>query len=240
MLRKRSFLFCAAFSFSETLMPFCECVRLVPKRGSLRSPVLCWGVPTYTTPHTIGRSLSSKYFDRCDLPKTAVRRNLSFLKLSLDSGGGGDVAGIATTMEEQQIEKVWRHIKKPLLRIGKSGVNVSHVNSLLELLDAHGAVKVKINSNKLGNLEDVARSIAEGAAVARPSEDDQSSPSAQILRVRFMDRTILFGRSGLETEVASGKYPPAPAPKWVSKEEYLAQKAEKENAEKKFWNKENE
>jgi hypothetical protein len=47
-------------------------------------------------------------------------------------------------------EKVWRHAKKPLLRIGAKGATHSHGNSLRQLLEDHTVVKVKVNTRKFG------------------------------------------------------------------------------------------
>ena len=51
------------------------------------------------------------------------------------------------------IEKAWRHVKKPLLRIGSKGAAPSHGNSLRQLLEQHDTVKVKINTWKLGKIK---------------------------------------------------------------------------------------
>lgn len=48
------------------------------------------------------------------------------------------------------IEKAWRHAKKPLLRIGSKGFSKSHGNSLRQLLEDHVIVKVKLNTDKYG------------------------------------------------------------------------------------------
>jgi hypothetical protein len=48
------------------------------------------------------------------------------------------------------MEKVWRHAKKPLLRIGSKGATHSHGNSLRQLLEDHTVVKVKCNLKKFG------------------------------------------------------------------------------------------
>jgi len=147
--------------------------------------------------------------------------------------GANDVPISAPTMDEEDVEKVWRHVRKAMLRIGASGVTPSHANSLLELLDAHGAVKVKISTDRAGKLDEVARSLAERAAEIRPPSHDGPAP-AEVLRVRGMDRTVLFGIGGLAAKVVAGKYPPAPKAKWVSKEEYLAGKQMVEEEVDKF------
>jgi len=48
------------------------------------------------------------------------------------------------------MEKTWRYIKKPLLSIGAKGATFSHGNSLRQLLEAHTAVKVKVNIKQFG------------------------------------------------------------------------------------------
>lgn len=49
-----------------------------------------------------------------------------------------------------QDEKVWRCVKKPLLRIGSKGATHAHGNSLRQLLEDHTVVKVKVNTKKFG------------------------------------------------------------------------------------------
>lgn len=66
------------------------------------------------------------------------KRNIA---ISLHSSGTTD----AVESLHPSIEKVWRYVKKPLLRVGSKGASKSHGNSLKELLQAHTAVKVKIN-----------------------------------------------------------------------------------------------
>jgi len=56
-----------------------------------------------------------------------------------------------TTFEEN-MERAWRHAKKPLLRIGKHGAGETHGNALKELLAAHTVVKVKVNGIFYGML----------------------------------------------------------------------------------------
>jgi hypothetical protein len=51
------------------------------------------------------------------------------------------------------IEKAWRHAKKVLLRIGGKGVTATHGNSLRQLLEDHTVVKVKVNTQKYGELK---------------------------------------------------------------------------------------
>ena len=46
------------------------------------------------------------------------------------------------------LEELWRAHSKPLLRVGANGVKDSHRNSLVELLEAHPYVCVKVNGAK--------------------------------------------------------------------------------------------
>jgi len=57
------------------------------------------------------------------------------------------------------MEKTWRHVKKPMLRIGSKGAAPSHGNSLRELLEQHDAVKVKVNTYKLGEIFYIASKV---------------------------------------------------------------------------------
>lgn len=50
------------------------------------------------------------------------------------------------TSTDEAKEIVWRHVKKPLLRLGAKGASASHGNSLKQLLEDHTAVKVKVNT----------------------------------------------------------------------------------------------
>ena len=51
---------------------------------------------------------------------------------------------------DNNMESVWRFIKKPLLRLGSKGISPSHGNSLRELLKSHRVIKVKVNNRKDG------------------------------------------------------------------------------------------
>ena len=54
----------------------------------------------------------------------------------------------ATAPEGADLEELWRAHSKPLLRVGANGVKESHRNSLVELLEAHPYVCVKVNGAK--------------------------------------------------------------------------------------------
>mmetsp|Transcript_5230 Transcript_5230/g.7069 ORF Transcript_5230/g.7069 Transcript_5230/m.7069 type:complete len:188 (-) Transcript_5230:181-744(-) len=102
---------------------------------------------------------------------------------------------------DKNMEIAWRHIKKPLLRIGKSGMTESHGNSLRDLLSQHQAVKVKINTNKLGTLEEVFYQLKEY------TENAGSSKGVELLRVRPSDSTIMVGSAGLSELISQGEFP---------------------------------
>ncbi len=101
------------------------------------------------------------------------------------------------------IDKAWRYLPKPLLRIGGKGVSDSHGNSLKELLNAHTAVKVKINSSKLGSLEDVFEILK--AQV----EKKGNISGVELLHIRKSENTIMLGKNGTMKEILEGKFPPA-------------------------------
>jgi len=61
-----------------------------------------------------------------------------------------EYTGILFSTENDNMEKTWRYIKKPLLRVGSKGATTSHGNSLRELLASHKVVKVKVNGLKEG------------------------------------------------------------------------------------------
>ena len=77
------------------------------------------------------------------------------LSNTLDDNMDNEEAATTTTAESpppplSSLEKTWRYVKKPLLRIGNKGPSKSHGNSLRELLVHHTVVKVKINTHKMG------------------------------------------------------------------------------------------
>lgn len=52
--------------------------------------------------------------------------------------------------EGEQLQ-LWNSVARSLLRLGKSGMQPSHTNSLKELLAAHTLVKVQVNSARTPN-----------------------------------------------------------------------------------------
>ncbi len=100
------------------------------------------------------------------------------------------------------IDKAWRYVPKPLLRIGGKGVADSHGNSLKELLNAHTVVKVKINSDKLGSLEDVFETL-KALVVTKGKMSD-----VELIHVRKSENTILIGKEGTMENIRKGDFPP--------------------------------
>lgn len=74
------------------------------------------------------------------------------------SSSNGDP--ISFTDEEQR--QLWDSVSRSLLKLGKSGLSDTHVNSLKELLAAHKLVKVQLNAAK--DDEGVAAAAADIAA----------------------------------------------------------------------------
>lgn len=70
-------------------------------------------------------------------------------------------AGLAT----HEARSMWDSVDKPLLRIGKSGVLPSHIQSLGELLSSHALVKVQLNAVH-ADVFAVGRQLADGSGGA--------------------------------------------------------------------------
>ena len=111
------------------------------------------------------------------------------------------------------IDKAWKYVKKPLLRIGGKGVSDSHGNSLKELLNAHTVVKVKINSTKIGSLEDAFEALK--AAVEKKGD----MKDVELLHIRNSENTLLLGKGGTMENIRIGAFPPPPPPPRVQEEE---------------------
>ena len=71
---------------------------------------------------------------------------------------------------------MWFAVDKPLLRVGRSGVQRSHLQSLGELLAAHTLVKVQVNSHNADVLT-VGRELADGSG-GYPTQQDPPPPSS--------------------------------------------------------------
>jgi hypothetical protein len=64
---------------------------------------------------------------------------------SAAAGGGGPKEEYwAPVLPKDAIDGLWKG-RDPLLRLGKKGAQASHLNSLRELLQAHGVVRVKVS-----------------------------------------------------------------------------------------------
>jgi RNA-binding protein YhbY len=117
----------------------------------------------------------------------------------------------ATTQTQisDPMERAWRHSKKPLLRVGAKGATLSHGNSLRQLLQAHTAVKVKVNTQPFrGDLREAFERIR---ALA---EESGAPPGIECVQLRERDGVIMFGMPGTSERIASGDFPPPPPPAW--------------------------
>ena len=105
------------------------------------------------------------------------------------------------------MERAWRYASKPLLRIGSKGANLTHGNSLRQLLEAHEVVKVKVNTRRFDNSLETAfeqiKSLAEEAG---------APPGIELVQARESDRIILFGLPGICQRISNGEFPPPPPP----------------------------
>lgn len=70
-------------------------------------------------------------------------------------------AGGAAQLPPHVAKRLWDSVDKPLLRVGKSGVQASHLTSLSELLAAHRLVKVQLNAVN-SDVYAVAKQLSEG------------------------------------------------------------------------------
>jgi len=118
----------------------------------------------------------------------------------------GGIQSNKPLVELEKTEKAWRHIKKPFLRIGSKGAKLSHGSSLKELLYDHTAVKVKINTNKMGTLEEAFEILK------KLTEDSGGESSIELIKVRTSQNIIMLGRPGTREMIAAGEYPPPPPP----------------------------
>ncbi len=85
-------------------------------------------------------------------------------------------AGGAAQLPPHVAKRLWDSVDKPLLRVGKSGVQASHLTSLSELLAAHRLVKVQLNAVN-SDVYAVAEQLSEGTG------EFFSPPSASQLSV---------------------------------------------------------
>ena len=102
------------------------------------------------------------------------------------------------------VDLAWRHVSKPMLRIGSKGVSATHANSLGELLEAHTCVKVKINTHKLGSLEEAF------VCIQNVVVENNSSSNIELIHVRKSDNMIMIGKEGALDMIRAGDFPPPP------------------------------
>lgn len=93
-------------------------------------------------------------------------------------------------------------MKKPFLRIGDKGVAKSHANSLCELLLAHVAVKVKINTTKLGSWKDVFDTLKQS------TEETGKMEGLEMIQYRPSENMLMVGRKGAMKMIENGEFPP--------------------------------
>ena len=92
--------------------------------------------------------------------------------------------------EGADLEELWRAHSKPLLRVGANGVKESHRNSLVELLEAHPYVCVKVNG---------AKDVAAVAAAA----DALAGDGAVALLTK--SNSVLYGKPGRSSSAQKTK-----------------------------------
>ena len=113
---------------------------------------------------------------------------------------------VTSTDSTPGIDKAWRHVSKPLLRIGSKGLAPSHARSLDELMKAHTCVKIKINTRKFGSLVEVFGSIQELV------QQNTSTKAIELIHVRNSDNVIMVGPEGALDMIRAGEFPPPPPP----------------------------
>ena len=88
------------------------------------------------------------------------------------------------------LEELWRAHSKPLLRVGANGVKESHRNSLVELLEAHPYVCVKVNG-------------AKDAAAVAAARDALAGDGAVALLTK--SNSVLYGKPGRSSSAQKTK-----------------------------------
>ncbi|KAL3145882.1 hypothetical protein ABBQ38_015252 [Trebouxia sp. C0009 RCD-2024] len=89
-------------------------------------------------------------------------------------------------MSPSELRSLWDRVGKPLLRVGKGGVQVSHINSLRELLYSHTTIKVQINQHDQNQVEETCQQLA-------------MQSNAQLLQLK--GRTALFLKANADADV---------------------------------------
>ena len=113
------------------------------------------------------------------------------------------------------MERAWRYVPKPLLRLGGKGVTLQHGNSLRQLLEQHQIVKVKVNDlrpfqtsnddneNHNNPLSEAFEQLKQSANTAPQQHVDM-----ELLQYRNYDKIILIGLPGMRTQIQNGTFPP--------------------------------
>ena len=96
----------------------------------------------------------------------------------------------AAAPEGADLEELWRAHSKPLLRVGANGVKESHRNSLVELLEAHPYVCVKVNG-------------AKDAAAVAAAADALAGDGAVALLTK--SNSVLYGKPGRSSSAQKTK-----------------------------------
>lgn len=104
---------------------------------------------------------------------------------------------------DDNMEKAWRYIRKPLLKIGGKGATSSHGNSLRQLVEQHTMVKVKINTRMFDN-----SLTAAFEELVRLAEERGAPPGLELLQARDYDKIILLGAPGTRQRIFDGDFPP--------------------------------
>lgn len=107
--------------------------------------------------------------------------------------------------ELDAMERTWRSVKKPMVRIGSKGTALSHGNSLRELLAAHTVVKVKVNNSRIPLEETFA--VLKGFA-----EQSGASKGIELIQARENEKIILVGLPGTLEKIENGSFPPPMEP----------------------------
>lgn len=105
--------------------------------------------------------------------------------------------------ELNAMERTWRSVKKPMVRIGSKGTALSHGNSLRELLNAHTVVKVKVNNSRIP-LEETFAVLKEFAVQSGASQE------IEMIQARDKEKIILVGLPGTMEKIENGLFPPPP------------------------------
>ena len=105
-------------------------------------------------------------------------------------------------MDTAVLERAWKEVRAPLLRIGKSGPARSHANSLRELCGAHALVSVKLNGR--ADIEEVASQLK-----ALASDDEEEATLPALIAARKLRRggsEAMFTQRGRVETVSSMAY----------------------------------